>query len=598
MRQCFSRRVRPMDLPTTFKRYVAIILCYSSTQMICTTCAETDYQPNIVLIMADDLGIGDIGCYGNNTIRTPNIDRLAEEGVLLTHHLAAAPLCTPSRAAFMTGRYPIRSGMDNGYRLRVILFTGSSGGLPKNETTFAAILQKQGYLTGIIGKWHLGVNCETRTDYCHHPLSHGFDYYYGMPFTNSDDCQPGSPQSAILLEAQVIVNLAAEVVFTGLLTLCVARWTGLISVRWRWIVWPTVCCCLLFGSWYSLFGFLRHWNCLVMRNHQVVQQPSDPETLPARMTQEALGFIERNRKKPFLLFVSLLHVHSPFFTAKPFIGKSSHGSYGDNVEEMDWHVGQIVNAIDNLGLANKTLIYFASDHGGSRDSVGINGEIDGGWNGIYRGKKGLAGWEGGIRVPGILRWPGQLSSGRKIDEPTSLMDIYPTVVNLAGASLPQDRIIDGRNLMPLLKGEVQKSEHEFLFHYCGNALIAVRWHPKDSDAVWKAHIFTPRPDMENSNQNGICGCHDDSVSYHDPPLLFDLLKDPSEADPLSPETEPLFHKIQDQIRLGVERHRKTLTPVPLQLSWGNALWKPWLQPCCGTFPFCGCSEDSSPKSIA
>ncbi|XP_059819737.1 arylsulfatase D-like [Hypanus sabinus] len=579
-----------MELHIKLGNIVAVILWFNSMLMICINCTEIDYQPNIVLIMADDLGIGDIGCYGNNTIRTPNIDRLAEEGVMLTHHIAAAPLCTPSRAAFMTGRYPIRSGMDNGYRVRVLLFIGGSGGLPRNETTFAAILQKQGYATGIIGKWHLGVNCETRNDNCHHPLSHGFDYFYGMPFTNVYDCKPGS-QSVILADVQTVVYLITEVVFAGFFTLLAVRWTGYICIGWKWIIWPVVFYSLLFGSWYSVFGFLRLWNCLVMRNHQVVQQPSNLETLSSRMTEEALTFIERNQKKPFLLLLSLLHVHSPFFTTEPFIGKSNHGSYGDNVEEMDWHVGQIVNSINNFGLANKTLIYFASDHGGGRDSVGMNGELDGGWNGIYRGKKGLAGWEGGIRVPGIFRWPGQLPSGRKIDEPTSLMDIYPTVIDLAGASLPQDRVIDGHNLMGLLRGEVQKSEHEFLFHYCGSALHAVRWHPKDTDSVWKAHLFTPRFEDKNCYKTEAGDCHDESVTYHDPPLLFDLLKDPSEANPLSPAVEPLFHNIQDQIRLGVEQHQKTLSPVPLQLSWSNTLWKPWLQPCCGSFPFCGCSED-------
>ncbi|XP_067841464.1 arylsulfatase H-like isoform X1 [Heptranchias perlo] len=581
-----------MDPYINLKNVVAMILCYSSTLMICITCTETNLQPNIVVVMADDLGIGDIGCYGNNTIRTPNIDRLAKEGVMLTHHIAAAPLCTPSRAAFMTGRYPIRSGMDNGYRVRVLLFIGSSGGLPKNETTFAAILQKQGYATGIIGKWHLGVNCESRNDYCHHPLSHGFDYYYGTPFTNVHDCKPGE-KSGILLDLQAKLHLSTEALVAGLLTLLVLRWTGFASIGWKTIVWLAIFCFLFFGSWYSTFGFLRHWNCLVMRNYEVVQQPSNSETLSTRMTEEALAFIERNQKKPFLLFMSLLHVHTPFFTTKAFIGKSKHGSYGDNVEEMDWHVGQIVNSINNFGLANKTLIYFTSDHGGSWDSIGKNGECEGGWNGIYRGKKGLAGWEGGVRVPGIFRWPGLLPSNKKIDEPTSLMDIYPTIVNLAGASLPQDRVIDGRDLMPLLEGDAQRSEHEFLFHYCGSALHAVRWYPKGSDSVWKAHFFTPKFEEGSCYQSEFCRCHEHYVSYHDPLLLFDLTKDPSEANPLSPATEPHFHEIQKQIRFGVEEHRKTLTPVPLQLSWNNVLWKPWLQPCCGTFPFCWCDEDSN-----
>ncbi|KAJ8252874.1 hypothetical protein GJAV_G00206530 [Gymnothorax javanicus] len=169
--------------------------------VVCLTvkAAETgnDIRPNFILMMVDDLGIGDVGCYGNDTIRTPNIDRLAKEGVKLTQHIAAAPLCTPSRAAFLTGRYALRSGLGKNGRVQVILFLGASGGLPQSEITFAKLLQKQGYSTGIVGKWHLGVSCENRNDHCHHPNQHGFDYYYGIPFTNVDDCKPGEG-SAIL----------------------------------------------------------------------------------------------------------------------------------------------------------------------------------------------------------------------------------------------------------------------------------------------------------------------------------------------------------------------------------------------------------------
>ncbi|XP_059502800.1 arylsulfatase D-like isoform X2 [Stegostoma tigrinum] len=535
-----------MSLYINLRTVVVTILFYSSTLLTYITCTETNLQPNIVLIMADDLGIGDIGCYGNNTMRTPNIDNLAKDGVMLTHHIAAAPLCTPSRAAFMTGRYPIRSGMDNGYSVRVLVFTGSSGGLPENETTFAALLQKQGYATGIIGKWHLGVNCESRNDHCHHPLNHGFDFFYGTPLTNIHDCKPGEG-SAILTNFQGRLRLINNTLMVGLLILFVMKWTGFTNLGWGIIVWLTVLCSLFFGAWYCVFGFMRVWNCLIMRNHDVVQQPSNGETLPTRMVEEALAFIERNQRKPFLLLMSFLHVHTPFFTTKAFIGKSKHGAYGDNVEEMDWHVG----------------------------------------------KKGFAGWEGGIRVPGIFRWPGLLPSNEKIDVPTSLMDIYPTVVSLAGASLPQDRVIDGQDLMPLLKGDVQRSEHEFLFHYCGAALNAVRWHPKGSDTVWKAHFFTPKLEVGPCYRSEICGCHGQYVINHDPPLLFELSKDPSELNPLSPDTEPLFHEIQNQIQIGVEKHRKTLTSVPFQLAWNNVLWKPWLQPCCGTFPFCWCDKDSN-----
>ncbi|CAM5078388.1 unnamed protein product, partial [Natator depressus] len=186
----------------------------------------------------------------------------------------------------------------------------------------------------------------------------------------------------------------------------------------------------------------------------------------------------RNKHGPFLLFVSFLHVHAPLVTTEKFRGKSRHGLYGDNVEELDWMVGRILDAIDKEGLKNNTFTYFTSDHGGSLEAQRQNAQL-GGWNGIHKGGKGTGGWEGGIRVAGIFRWPGVLPADTVIDEPTSHMDIYPTVAHLAAGIMPQDRVIDGRNLMPLLQGKVQLSEHEFLFHYCGLYLHAVQWHQKD-----------------------------------------------------------------------------------------------------------------------
>uniref|UniRef100_A0A4W3H1A5 Arylsulfatase D n=1 Tax=Callorhinchus milii TaxID=7868 RepID=A0A4W3H1A5_CALMI len=541
---------------------------------------DSKSQPNFVVIMADDLGIGDVGCYGNDILRTPNIDRLAQEGVRLTHHIAAAPLCTPSRAAFMTGRYPVRSGMDNSHRVRVILFNAGTGGLPPNETTFAKLLQQEGYSTGIVGKWHLGVNCESREDWCHHPLSHGFGYFYGTPFTNFLDCKPGAG-SNLLVDVAAVLSRINQALALGLLSLVALKLFGLASLGWRPIGCLTILCLLFFISWFSVFGYIRLWNCIAMRDFKVVQQPIQLESFPTR-----------NQKKPFLLFVSLLHVHTPLFMTKGFVGNSKNGLYGDNVEEMDWHVGQIVNTIDELGLANRTLIHFTSDHGGSIEEIR---ERLGDCNGIYKGGKGMAGWEGGIRVPGLFRWPGVLTAGRTIDEPTSLMDIYPTLANLAGAHLPQDRVIDGRDLMPLLEAKVRRSEHEFLFHYCGNELHAVRWHPRASDSVWKAHYFTPVFSPNGSggcHQSGVCPCWGTQVTRHSPPLLFDLSKDPSEVSPLSSESEPDFQGILAEIGAAVEQHRRTLSSVPQQLSWRNILWRPWLQPCCGTFPFCGCHEES------
>ncbi|XP_058886007.1 arylsulfatase D isoform X1 [Acipenser ruthenus] len=566
----------------------AVLLLLCSIEYLIAS-DHTDARPNFIVMMVDDLGIGDIGCYGNNTVRTPNIDRLAQEGVKLTQHIAAGPLCTPSRAAFMTGRYPIRSGMGSTGRVQVILWTGASGGLPSNETTFATILQKHDYSTGIVGKWHLGVNCDSRNDNCHHPVNHGFDYFYGLPFTLFNDCKPGEGTD-ILADVQAVFRQASQVLGLALLTLLIARLTGFFLVSWKLIVLLTITVLVGFCSWYVPFALVQTWNCIIMKNQDVIEQPMTLETLPQRLLNEAEYFIERNQQRPFFLFISFAHVHTPLFTSKDFMGKSQHGLYGDNVEEVDWMVGRITNVVERLGLSNKTMMYFTSDHGGHLEDSDSRGQ-KGGWNGIYKGGKGMGGWEGGIRVPGIFRWPGTLSPGSVIDEPTSLMDVFPTLVNLAGGELPKDRIIDGHDLMPLMEGKVLRSEHEFMFHYCGIYLNAVRWHPQNSDAIYKAHFFTPNFSPEGAGgcyTIHICRCDEGFVTPHNPPLLFDLSKDPSESTPLSPDEEPLFFEIMQRIQGAVKEHKETLTQVPHQLSWNNVLWKPWLQPCCGTFPFCSC----------
>ncbi|KAM6149245.1 arylsulfatase D-like [Rhynchocyon petersi] len=553
---------------------------------------KAHYRPNILLIMADDLGIGDLGCYGNDTLRTPNIDQLAREGVRLTQHLAAAPLCTPSRAAFLTGRHAFRSGMDasNGYR--ALQWNAGSGGLPANETTFARILQQQGYTTGLIGKWHQGVSCVSRRDHCHHPLNHGFDHFYGMPFTLVNDCHPERPAEVDAgLRAQLW--LYTQVLALGVLTLAVGRAWGIVPMPWSVVLGLATLGSLFFLSWYASFGFVRRWNCILMRNWDVTEQPMALESAAERMLREAVSFIERNKQGPFLLFLSLLHVHIPLVTTKEFLGRSRHGLYGDNVEEMDWMVGKVLKAIEDNGLRNSTFTYFTSDHGGHLEARDEHGQL-GGWNGIYRGGKGMAGWEGGIRVPGIFRWPGVLPAGHVIHEPTSLMDIFPTVVQLGGGQVPQDRVIDGHSLLLLLQGSARQSAHEFLFHYCGKHLHAARWHQKDSGRLWKVHYMTPRFHPEGAGAcygRGVCPCSGPGVTRHSPPLLFDLSRDPSEAHPLTPDSEPLHGAVLASVGQAVDAHLRTVSPVPPQFSVSNIIWKPWLQPCCGTFPFCGCSEN-------
>uniref|UniRef100_A0ABI7VX41 Steroid sulfatase n=1 Tax=Felis catus TaxID=9685 RepID=A0ABI7VX41_FELCA len=388
-------------------------------------------RPNLVLLLADDLGIGDLGCYGNKTLRTPNIDRLAEGGVKLTQHLAASPLCTPSRAAFMTGRYPIRSGMASEFLVGVYLFSASSGGLPTSEITFAKLLKGQGYSTALIGKWHLGTNCHNKSDFCHHPLSHGFDYFHGIPVTNLRDCKPGEG-SVFTRGIRLLVFIPLQIIAVTLLTMVVLKYLGLVRVP-PLVFFSLLClAAMILGLLVCFLHYFRPLNCFLMRNHEITQQPLSYDNLMQRLVADAAQFIRRNAEKPFLLVLSYLHVHTALFSSKDFAGKSKHGAYGDAVEEMDWSVG---------GKANN--------------------------------------WEGGIRVPGILRWPGVIQAGLEIDEPTSNMDVFPTVATLAGAPLPEDRIIDGRDLMPLLQGKTQHSDHEFLFHYCNFYLNAVRWRPRN-----------------------------------------------------------------------------------------------------------------------
>ncbi|XP_041898296.1 arylsulfatase D-like isoform X7 [Corvus kubaryi] len=477
---------------------------------------------------------------------------------------------------------------------QVLFWNGGSGGLPPNETTFARILYQQGYSTALVGKWHMGVNCKTHRDHCHHPLNHGFDYFYGMPFTLVNECQ-GTDDPELAKSLQDTYWFYTQMIILAVFTLVIGKLANLFPVKWKIIICLAICGLLHFISWFSSYGFTKYWNCILMRNHDITEQPMNLQKTTSNMLKEAITFIERNKHRPFLLFVSLLHVHTPLITTEKFQGRSRHGLYGDNVEEMDWMVGRLLDVIDKEDLKNTTFIYFGSDHGGFLEAHRGNSQL-GGWNGIYKGGKGMGGWEGGIRVPGIVRWPGVLPAGTVIDEPTSLMDIYPTVVQLAGGAVPQDRVVDGHTLLPLLQGTVKHSGHEFLFHYCGVFLHAVRWHQKDSATVWKAHYATPVFQPEGSGacfRRGICPCFGDGVTHHDPPLLFNLSQDPSEANPLSADTEPLFDAVTRRIRRAVEEHRKTLTPVPQQLSPYNNMWKPWLQPCCGMFPFCWCHEENN-----
>ncbi len=280
--------------------------------------------PNIVIILADDLGYGDLGCYGHPSIRTPNLDRMVAEGMRFTDFYVAACVCTPSRAALLTGRLPIRNGMA-GSEARRVLFTYSQGGLPTNEITIASALKSKNYATACIGKWHLGHQPQFL------PTSHGFDSYFGLGFSNDMEPNGKVPKPGSM----------------------------------------------------SLTPDPDWWNVSLMRNEKVIEQPTDPTLLTKRYTEEALKFIRDNKTKPFFLYFPHTYPHVPLFASKEFKGKSARGLYGDAVEELDWSVGQILETLRRENLADNTLVFFTSDNG-----PWLVKELAGGSAGLLREGKG------------------------------------------------------------------------------------------------------------------------------------------------------------------------------------------------------------------
>jgi arylsulfatase A len=370
-------------------------------------------RPNIIIILADDLGWGDLACYGHPSIRTPNLDRLAGEGMRFTDFYSAAEVCTPSRAALLTGRYPIRSGMcDDRYR---VLRRNSAGGLPAEEITLAQGLKTVGYATACIGKWHLG---NYMNDPAHHPLRHGFDYYYGLPHSNDMNPTPAAPKDA----------------------------TSRLDQEAEW------------------------WAAPLFRNEKLIECPADQTTLTRRYTEEAIKFIHEHRHDPFFLYLAHTFPHVPLFASAKFKGQSRRGLYGDVVQEIDWSVGELVAALRHEGLDKNTFVFFTSDNGPWL----IQGEA-GGSAGPLKDGKGST-WEGGMREPGIAWWPGRIPQGIVTHEMACTMDLFTTSLKLAGAEVPTDRVIDGVDIRPLLFGKGASQRPPF-FYYRGTQLYAVRKGP-------------------------------------------------------------------------------------------------------------------------
>jgi len=431
--------------------------------------------PNFVVIFADDLGYGDLACYGHPTIRSPHLDQMAREGMRFTQFYSAAEVCTPSRAALLTGRLPPRNGMCGQRR---VLFPGSKRGLPAEEVTIAELLKQRGYATACIGKWHLG----HLPPYL--PTAQGFDSYFGIPYSNDMDRVSSSPPGrAAFLAPQI-----------------------------------------------------EYWNVPLLRNTQTIERPADQHTLTRRYAQEAVRFIHEHAERPFFLYLPHTMPHVPLFASGEFAGTSRRGLFGDVVEELDHAVGEVLKALREANVAERTLVIFTSDNG-----PWLTQGEQGGSAGLLRDGKGST-WEGGMREPAIAWWPGTVPAGSVSHELASTLDLLPTFCALAGVEPPADRPLDGYDLSAALKGG--KSPRREMFYYRAFELMAVRLGP------WKAHYQTqtgygqPRPEK------------------HDPPLLFHLEIDPGEHYNVAGQ-QP---QVLDEIAAVVARHRKTMQPAPSQID--------------------------------
>lgn len=378
--------------------------------------------PNIVLVYADDLGYADIGTFsaGSNRPRpqTPNLDRLAAEGVRLTNFYTAQAVCSASRAALMTGSYSNRVGIQGA------LNHTAKHGINASEMTIAEVLKQRGYATAIFGKWHLG------HEKAFLPIHHGFDEYLGLPYSN--DMWPRHPQR---------------------------------------------------GTFFPELPLIE--------GNEVAKLNPDQSQLTTWYTERAVKFVENHRDQPFFLYVPHSMPHVPLFVSDKFKGKTAGGLYGDVIAEVDWSVGHILDALRRTGLEENTLVVFASDNG-----PWLSYGNHGGSPGKLREGKGTA-FEGGMRVPFLARWPGRIPKGSTVDQAAMTIDLLPTFARLAGAQVPGDRIIDGRDIWPLLANDPKAQEaHDALYFYWGAELHAIR------SGKWKLHLPHPYQSLETAGNDG------------------------------------------------------------------------------------------------
>jgi arylsulfatase A-like enzyme len=421
----------------------------------CSAADANGECPNVVLIYCDDLGYSDVGCFGAQGFQTPNLDRLAHEGRRFTSYYAAQPVCTSSRAALLTGCYPNRLGLVGA------LGPSDRHGIHADETTLAEVLHGRGYATAIFGKWHLG----------HHPqflpTRHGFDEYFGLPYSN--DMWPEHPSA-------------------------------------------------------------KFPDLPLIEGEKTVAVNPDQSQLTTWYTEHAVDFIARRHDHPFFVYLAHSMPHVPLFVSDKFKGKSEQGLFGDVLMEIDWSVGQVMAALDEQQLADKTLVIFTSDNGPWL----AYGDHGGSARPLREGK--MTTFDGGVREPCILRWTGHIPAGSTCDEPVMNIDLLPTVARLAGAQLPADRPIDGLDIWPLIAGTPgAQSPHEVLYFYWLGELQSLR------AGRWKLHF--PH-DYSHVVEPGRGGKPGRAEKRRTELALFDLASDIGETVNVAAEHPDVVSRLQ------------------------------------------------------
>ena len=393
--------------------------------------------PNVVLINCDDLGYGDLGCYGSELHDTPAIDALAAQGARFTDFSMASPVCSPSRAAMLTGSYPLRIGFGGeGLQNMGVLFPGQGRGLHPEEITIARLLSDAGYATLAVGKWH----CGDQADFL--PTNHGFDEWFGLPYSNDMGVQVSAEGMPTSDELNAMIKKAG------------------IDFEIQWPPLP------------------------LMDGETLTEQQPDQATLTGRYVERSVEFMRANAERPFFLYLAHMYVHVPIYVEQRFADASRNGAYGAAVASIDWATEVIVTELERLGVADNTIVIFTSDNGAlapGPDGAGSNAPL--------RDAKGTT-WEGGQRVPCVMRWPDRIPEGLVVEDMASALDLLPTLANVCGAAVPNDRTLDGHDIGALLGlgGAAPDPDRSFLSMAGGN-IEAIRV------GRWKLHVRKKRKEM-------------------------------------------------------------------------------------------------------